>query len=112
MQGTPLASEDLAGIHQYISRDSAAAAQTVVVRLFAAIEQLEDFPQSGRVVSEFGRPELRESARGSYRIVYRVRDRGVQLTRIHHAARPLGSDAVAGAGQPMNWSCRGARPHP
>jgi toxin ParE1/3/4 len=89
---TPLASEDLASIHQYISRDSTAAAQTVVVRLFAAIEQLADFPQSGRVVPEFGRPELRELVRGSYRIVYRVRDAGVQLIRIHHAARPLDPD--------------------
>jgi plasmid stabilization system protein ParE len=95
---TPLAGEDLTSIHQYISRDSTAAAQTVVLRLFAAIEQLADFPQSGRVVPEFGRPELRELVRGSYRIVYRVRDGGVQLIRIHHAARPLDPDAVAGAG--------------
>lgn len=95
---TPLASEDLASIHQFICRDSAAAAQTVVVRLFTAIEQLADFPQSGRIVPEFGHPELRELVRGSYRIVYRVRDGGVQLIRIHHAARPLDPDAIAGAG--------------
>jgi toxin ParE1/3/4 len=95
---TPLASDDLAGIHQYISRDSTAAAQTVIGRLVTAIEQLETFPQSGRVVPEFGRPELRELVRGSYRIVYRVRDEDVQLIRIHHAARPLSADAAAGAG--------------
>ena len=73
----------------------------MVVRRFAAIEQLADFPQSGRVVPESGRLELRELVRGSYRIVYRVRDGGVQLIRIHHSARPLDPDAVADSGSPI-----------
>ena len=95
---TPQAGDDLAGIHEYLSRDSSSAALAVVARVFAAIEQLESFPQSGHVVPEFARPDLRELIRGQYRIVYRVLEGNVQLIRIHHAARPLGPDAAAGAG--------------
>lgn len=94
---TPRASDDLASIHKYISQDSPAGAQTVVVRLFTAIEQLEAFPQSGRIVPEFGRPDLRELIRGQYRIVYRVVATDVQLIRIHHSARPLDRESVVGA---------------
>ena len=94
---TPQAADDLAGIHDYIGRDSPSAAQAVVVRLFTAIEMLEQFPRSGRVVPEFGRPDLRELVRGQYRIVYRLVEADVQLIRIHHSARPLGPDSATDA---------------
>jgi hypothetical protein len=55
----------------------------------AAIEQLEDFPQSGRVVPEFGRPEFRELIRGSYRIVLaRMSSRALANRRIDADAVP------------------------
>ena len=92
------ASSDLDAIHEYVSRDSPAAASTSVVRLLTAIDQLESYPQSGRVVPEFNNPAFRELVRGSYRVVYRLWERDVQLLRIHHAARPLPLDQTSRAG--------------
>ena len=95
---TPQASGDLDDIHEYVKRDSPAAATALVVRLLTAIDQLESFPQSGRTVPEFNNPLIRELIRGSYRIVYRLWQRDVQLLRIHHAARPLAPDLTSSAG--------------
>ena len=92
------ASSDLDAIYEYVSRDSPAAASTLVVRLLASIDQLEPYPQSGRAVPEFANPVIRELVRGSYRVVYRLREREVQLLRIHHAARPLPPDLETSAG--------------
>jgi plasmid stabilization system protein ParE len=94
---TPQASTDLDAAYQYISRDSPANARALVIRLFTALDQLESFPQSGRVVPEFGMSELRELIRGSYRLVYRVRGETVELLTIHHASRPLPPDLKTGA---------------
>lgn len=54
---TEQAVEDLAGIKAYIARDSAVLAQLVATRLYAAVDQLPAFPDSGRVVPE--RADLR-----------------------------------------------------
>ncbi len=95
---TPQASNDLDGIHEYVSRDSPAAATTLVVRLLTAIDQLESYPRSGRTVPEFNNPVIRELVWGSSRVVYRLWERDVQLLRIHHAARPLPLDLTSSAG--------------
>ena len=86
---TPQASDDLDAIHEHIGRDSSGAARLVAARLIVAVDQLETFPQSGRVVPEFGDPALRELLRGAYRIVYRVRAGGAEIITVHHSARPL-----------------------
>lgn len=89
---TPQASDDLHAIHDHVSRDSAGAAKLLVARLIVAVDQLEAFPESGRVVPEFADPALRELLRGSYRIVYRLRGPDAEIITVHHAARPLPSD--------------------
>lgn len=95
---TPQASEDLDAIHAYISRDSPGYARALVARLIVAVDQLEAFPESGRIVPEVGDPAVRELLRGSYRIVYRVRDGDAEIITVHHAARPLPPDVGSGAG--------------
>jgi len=57
--------------------------------VFGAIERLAEFPQSGRVVPEFGENSIREVIRRPCRIVYRVRPevRQIEIVRIWHAAR-------------------------
>jgi toxin ParE1/3/4 len=51
--------------------------------------RLADFPESGRIVPEFGDPTIREVIRRPCRIVYRVdhRKRTVEIARVWHAAR-------------------------
>jgi len=93
---TPQALEDLEAIRAYVSRDSLRYAALLVERLFAAVDRLESFPESGRIVPEFQRRDLREVILGSYRIVYRLHaDRAVILT-VFHGAR-LFPETVEGA---------------
>jgi plasmid stabilization system protein ParE len=68
---TPQAQDDLDAIFEYISETSAHYAVLVVNNLLAATSRLERFPESGRMVPERHRPELREVLWRSYRIVYR-----------------------------------------
>ena len=83
---TPQALEDLEAIRAYVSRDSVPYAALLIERLFAAVDRLEVFPESGRIVPEFQRRDLREVILGSYRIVYRLHaDRAVILTVFHGA---------------------------
>ncbi|MEO8637159.1 MAG: type II toxin-antitoxin system RelE/ParE family toxin [Gemmatimonadales bacterium] len=83
---TPQALEDLEAIRAYVSRDSVQYAAVLVERLFTAVDRLEVFPDSGRIVPEFQRRDLREVILGSYRIVYRLSaDRAVILTVFHGA---------------------------
>ena len=52
--------------------------------VFAAVEALEDFPLSGRIVPEFGRDDIREVFHGDYRIIYRVRRGQVEILSVRH----------------------------
>jgi plasmid stabilization system protein ParE len=56
-------------IHEYISQDSAFYADRLVEKITGRIDQLQKFPQSGRVVPEFNNEVARELIEGRYRIV-------------------------------------------
>lgn len=64
---TEQATENLEAIKEFISQDSPAYALAVVGRLYEAAGQLARFPDSGRIVPEHGRSELRELVRPPYR---------------------------------------------
>ncbi|HCZ37727.1 MAG TPA: type II toxin-antitoxin system mRNA interferase toxin, RelE/StbE family [Cytophagales bacterium] len=86
---TDFAIEDLRLIHNYISKDSKLYADRFISKLITRIEQLEKFPQSGRVVPEFDNKILRELIESNYRIIYRIEQNHIGIVRIHHAARVL-----------------------
>ena len=65
--------EDLQEIHDYIARNSPRYAAVVAARLVAAVDDVRDFPESGRVVPELGDPAVREVIDGAYRIDYEWR---------------------------------------
>jgi toxin ParE1/3/4 len=86
---SPSAQLDLKDIAAFIAEDSPSAAQRFVKSLFQVVERLADFPESGRIVPEFDRPEIREVIRRPCRIVYRI-DFGestIEIVRVWHAAR-------------------------
>jgi len=86
---SPAALADLAGVCDYISRDSEHYAKLFAQRIFAAVEMLALFPESGRIVPEYDRRDLRELLFQDYRIVYRVRENEVQIAAVVHGARLL-----------------------
>lgn len=86
---TDLAIEDLRSIHEFITKDSKRYADRYIEKLITRVDQLENFPKSGRVVPEFNSPTIRELIEGNYRIVYKVTTNQVAILRVHHAARQL-----------------------
>ena len=86
---SPSAKLDLKDITAFIAEDSISAAERFIGSLFQSVERLADFPESGRMVPEFGDPSIREVIRRPCRIVYRV-DRAkhvIEIARGWHAAR-------------------------
>lgn len=86
---TPQSLDDVEAIANFIARDSECYARMFVVKIFDAAERLELFPESGRIVPELNRKEIREVIFGSYRIIYRIRDKLVEILTVYHSSRLL-----------------------
>ena len=65
LRWTTQAVEDVEAIRKFIANDSDAYADLVVARLLEAVERLELFPRSGRIVPELTDPRLREIIRAA-----------------------------------------------
>ena len=72
-----------------ISHDSPRYAELVVRRLVSAVERLEAFPRSGRIVPEKNLEDLREVIARPYRIVYRLSPDLVEIVTVFRASRLL-----------------------
>lgn len=95
---TAQALDDLEAVCLYISRDAPHIAQIFAARSFDAVDRLAEFPMSGRLVPEVGRPEIREVFVYSYRIIYRYTgDDVVILTCTMARACSPGTSAEDGA---------------
>ena len=81
--------KDLRAINNYISLDSTFYASRFVSKLIRRVDQLIEFPESGRVVPEKNLPEIRELIEGNYRIFYRLQKGKITILRIHNAARKI-----------------------
>jgi toxin ParE1/3/4 len=84
---SPRSVADLEEIRTFIEVDSPAWADLTVRRLVAAVERLREFPESGRMVPERQRPELREVGSGKYRIVYRRTPNLVEIATVFRGSR-------------------------
>jgi len=89
---TDSAIQDLNDIGDYIAKDSVRFAEITVQKLFDSVDILEEYPQSGKVVSEFGEEKIRELIRGNYRIVYQIIDDfRIDILTVHNCARLYGN---------------------
>jgi toxin ParE1/3/4 len=84
---SPTALEDVNSIAEFIARDSVDRAALFVLRLIDAVDRLDDFPLSGRIIPEMNNPTCREIIYGAYRIMYRIEKDDVWITGIVHGAR-------------------------
>lgn len=92
---TNLALEDIVNIAEFISKDSFYYSQLQTERFFARVGILETHPQSGRVVPELSKTELRELIEGSYRIVYRIVSlERIDILTVHHTSRLLSNNPL------------------
>lgn len=69
---------------RYIAQDRPRAAAKWIDGLFNSVRQLADFPESGRVVPEVGRPEVRELIYGQYRVIYRLEAKRISMLTVRH----------------------------
>jgi len=86
---TPQAADDLEAIADFIAEDSPHYASLFVVDVLDAVQRLEVFPKSGRIVPEANDPIIREIILGNYRIIYRVKPEIVEILTVYHGARLL-----------------------
>jgi toxin ParE1/3/4 len=77
----------------HMAQDNPDAATRWTVELFDSVEQLVDFPESGRVVPEIGAREVRELIFGAYRVFYRVGS-SVEVLSVRHGSQLLRADEV------------------
>ena len=86
---SPQALKDLESIRDYIAQDSVRYADLVVARIVSSVERLRSFPESGRVVPELNRQDIREVIVRPYRVVYRIREGKVEIATVFRASRLL-----------------------
>jgi toxin ParE1/3/4 len=86
---SPRAASNLEGICNYIARDSKHYASLFAKKVFAIVENIPEFPKSGRIVPEYGDENLREKIYQNYRIVYRLKEDAIEIVAICHAAKQL-----------------------
>jgi toxin ParE1/3/4 len=86
---TDKAKQHLRGIHDYIAHDSPKYAGRMIDRITRKGDTLGRFPMSGHAVPEYDDASIRQLVEGSYRIIYRVGDGGIEVLAVLHAARLL-----------------------
>ena len=89
---SPLALERVVEIAEFIAQDRPQAAADWVEAIFASVERLNRFPQSGRSVAESPRPDLREVVYRDHRVIYRVEPERVVVLTVRHARQDLRPD--------------------
>jgi toxin ParE1/3/4 len=90
---TESALTDLEDIESYISLDSPSVARKFIGRIFDRIEQLREYPTSGKPLPEIKDSALRELLLNKYRIIYQLNDDdSVNVIRIVHGSRLLDID--------------------
>ncbi len=86
---SPLAVERTSEIAEYIAVDSPSAAVTWIEKVFGKVDPLKLSPQSGRIVPEIMRNEIREIIFGNYRIIYRIDEAQISILTIRHGKQIL-----------------------
>jgi plasmid stabilization system protein ParE len=73
----------------YVKLEVPEVGERLLREVVLQVERLADFPESGRVVPEFGIAPLREIIHPPYRIVYRLDAGRVRIVRVWRSERLL-----------------------
>lgn len=83
---TAVAADDLKSVHEYLSERAPRQADTIVDRIFAGIDVLEQYPNLGRQGRLEGTRELVIPGT-PFIVFYRLRKNQVEILSVLHAAR-------------------------
>jgi addiction module RelE/StbE family toxin len=87
VEWTPSAEKDLFGIFEYISKDSIHYAYKIVADFLKESEKLDQFPMIGRIVPEFNQTDIREVFIYSYRLMYHITPKQIEIIAVIHGKR-------------------------
>ena len=90
LRWTEQAVAQLGAIAEQIATSSPVYAETVVDRIVHRLAQAQRFPESGRMVPEYERAEIRELIEFPYRVIYRVSAEAIEVVAILHSRQDLG----------------------
>ena len=83
-------------IAQYIALDKPTVAEQWIDEIFMSVERLKEFPESGRVVEEIKRSEIREIVHGSFRVIYKIKGNEILVLLVKRDRQKLRKDEVGG----------------
>jgi len=86
---SPLSIDRVTEIALYIATDKVGAADKWIDSIFSEVEKLSKFPQSGRIVPEFKKENIRELIHGNYRIIYQVSQAEIEILTVRHGMQLL-----------------------
>ena len=73
----------------YAGQQAPEVGERLLREIIAHVEQLAAFPESGRMVPEFGLVQLREIIHPPFRIVYRLAEDRIRVVRVWRSERLL-----------------------
>jgi toxin ParE1/3/4 len=73
----------------YVDQQVPDVGERLLGEIVAQIERLTDFPESGRIVPEFGITTLREIIYPQFRIIYRLDMSKIRIVRVWRSERLL-----------------------
>jgi len=91
---SPLAIDRTYEIAEYIAQDNITAAEICIDTVFAKVELLKSFPESGSMVPEINNPKIREIIYCNYRIIYRIEERQISILTVRHGKQILPTDEI------------------
>jgi plasmid stabilization system protein ParE len=92
---SPLADAQVDDAVAYIAADEPAAARAWLERLLERVRSLADYPDSGRMVPELRREDVRELIVPPYRVIYRRTADAVEIAALRHGARHFDEGGLA-----------------
>jgi addiction module RelE/StbE family toxin len=87
LRWTEQALDDINSIAKFIAKDSMFYAKLVIRNIFKSTEKITQFPEIGRIVPELQNENIREVISGSYRIIYRIQNKLLQIITVYHSSR-------------------------
>jgi toxin ParE1/3/4 len=91
---SPLAVDQVRDIASYIALDKPAVAVQWAEKTFHSVEILSEFPESGRIVPEINRKEVRELVQGNYRIIYKTKPKEILILVVKSYRQKLKENEV------------------
>jgi toxin ParE1/3/4 len=85
-----LALQDYRDIWKYIAADNPDAADSLLAKIDLKLELYARYPKMGQNRDDLS-PDIRSFPVGKYLVFYRARKDGIEVARVIHGARQLGS---------------------